>query len=164
MRLSTLIFAFGLFQGGEARKNPRARGEGIIPRSSTTSTEHRTTTSTTTTSTTTTSTTTTSTTTTTTTTTTHTTISTTTTTTTKTEPTTTTSTTLTTTSTSTTSTTLTTTEATPVDCPTCSSFGSRMKILKNQLEALKESNKDIRFYNNKIREDITALNVSFMRL
>ena len=148
-----LIFAFGLFQGGEARKNPRARGEGIIPRSSTTSTEHRTTTSTTTTSTTTTSTTTTSTTTTTTTTTTHTTISTTTTTTTKTEPTTT-----------TTSTTLTTTEATPVDCPTCSSFGSRMKILKNQLEALKESNKDIRFYNNKIREDITALNVSFMRL
>ena len=156
MRLSTLIFAFGLFQGGEARKNPRARGEGIIPRSSTTSTEHRTTTSTTTTttSTTTTSTTTTSTTTTTTTTTTtHTTTSTTTTTTTKTEPTTT-----------TTSTTLTTTEATPVDCPTCSSFGSRMKILKNQLEALKESNKDIRFYNNKIREDITALNVSFMRL
>lgn len=153
MRLSMLIFAFGLFQGGEARKNPRARGEGIIPRSSTTSTEHRTTTSTTTTSTTTTSTTTTSTTTTTTTTTTHTTTSTTTTTTTKTEPTTT-----------TTSTTLTTTEATPVDCPTCSSFGSRMKILKNQLEALKESNKDIRFYNNKIREDITALNVSFMRL
>ncbi len=139
MRLSTLIFAFGLFQGGEARKNPRARGEGIIPRSSTTSTEHRTTTSTTTTttSTTTTSTTTTS---------------------------TTTTSTTTTTTTTTTSTTLTTTEATPVDCPTCSSFGSRMKILKNQLEALKESNKDIRFYNNKIREDITALNVSCMRL
>ena len=66
--------------------------------------------------------------------------------------------------TSTTSTTSTTTdlttELTPVECPTCSSFGSRMKILKNKLENLQESNKDIRFYNNKIREDITSLNVS----
>ena len=146
MRLSTLIFAFGIFQGTDARKNPRGRGEGIQPRTSTTSTEHRTTTSTSTTTTSTTITTTT------TTTSTTSTISTTTT-----SPATTTRSTTTSTLTTTTST---TTEATPVDCPTCSSFGSRMKILKNKLENLVESNKDIRFYNNKIREDITTLNVS----
>ena len=39
-----------------------------------------------------------------------------------------------------------------------------MKTLKQQLDTLKESNKDIRFYNNKIREDITALNVSIISL
>ena len=98
MRLTTLILAFEIIQGAHARKNPRGRGEGIQPRTSTTST--------------------------------------------------------------TSTTTDLTTELTPVECPTCSSFGSRMKILKNKLENLQESNKDIRFYNNKIREDITSLNVS----